>query len=280
MTTSEAISPVEIDIVEDDRLPDEPIPANDDAAEADDTGEAAASIEEEDSGDDAAADAGPKKAKGVQKRIDELTRQREDAKRERDHWRSMAMGAHPSQPPHQPGPQHDEGAAPRLVDFGGDYEAYVVARAKHEVRQEIVANHRRQAEAQERHRALEAQQALTTRMDSARAKHDDFDDVLAASNDVIMSDDVLRAIADSEIAGELAYHLAKNTEARKKLATLSPLAAIRELGRIEAKLQAPPVKQPTKTPPPIKPVGAGDKAARDPNAMSMAEYAAWRRKAS
>jgi hypothetical protein len=280
MSTNAEIAPVEIDIVEDDRLPDEPIPANDEAAEADDAEDAAASIEEEESGDDAAADTGPKKAKGVQKRIDELTRQREDAKRERDHWRHMAMGVQPPAQQPSPGPQHDEGSAPRIEDFGNDYEAYLVARAKHEMRQDIAADQRRRAEAQERHRAIEAQQALVTRMENARAKHDDFDEVLAASNDVILADGVLRAIADSDIAGDLAYHLAKDTEARKKLATLSPFAAIRELGRIEAKLQAPPVKQPTRTPPPIKPVGGSDRAVRDPSAMSMDEYAAWRRKAS
>lgn len=279
----------------DDRLPDEPIttPAPE-AAPAEETPENAApseepSEEEEETGDDAAADAEPKKkGKGVQKRLDELTRQREDAKRERDYWRQMAMQGQPqqTQPAPEPVTHPQQSAAPRVEDFPNDYEAYLVARAKHEVWTEINAQQQAAREAAARTEAARRQREVAAKVEAIREKYEDYDAVVSAVDDVVLPAALREAVADSEITGELAYHLAKNPAELRRLAALSPIAAVRELGRIESKLMAPPPPAPPpppakapKAPPPIKPVNAGDKAVRDPASMSMEEYIAHRRKA-
>jgi hypothetical protein len=85
------------------------------------------------------------------------------------------------------------------------------------------------------------------------------------------------AIIESEKGAEVLYHLGSHPDEAKRIAMLSPLAAARELGRIEARLSMPAPRTTTKAPPPVKPVGASDAGVRkDPATMSQAEYEAWR----
>lgn len=53
---------------------------------------------------------------------------------------------------------------------------------------------------------------------------------------------IAQAIQDSEIGPELLYHLGKNPAVVEKLTGMSPIGAVRELGKIEAALTAEPAK--------------------------------------
>lgn len=79
------------------------------------------------------------------------------------------------------------------------------------------------------------------------------------------------AITESEAGPQLLRHLGDEYETLQKLAKLSPMAAVRELGKIEARLApeesaekeedetdppVPPVKQPPKPPTPVRKVAA------------------------
>ena len=77
------------------------------------------------------------------------------------------------------------------------------------------------------------------------------------------------------------YQLAKNREEYERICKLSPLAAAREMGRFEAKLQSSEAptqaKTTTKAPPPLKPVNAKASASvKDPDSLPYREWKAWR----
>ncbi|NUB07016.1 hypothetical protein FW320_12630 [Azospirillum sp. Vi22] len=266
-------------------LPDEPTlqPAGNPAQQADQHQEEPASSAEADQtgadpeGTDDLADDGPKKPpKGVQKRLDELTRNWRDAERDRDHWRDMAMrgGQPPQQQEQKPAPAVN--AAPKPEDFP-TYDAFLIAQAKHELRQEMTQAE--QAKVQEQQAKVQEQQASQvatnwrTQVDTAKGKYADFEAVAFSAP---ISEPVAHMVAASDVGADLAYHLGKNPDEARRISALPPVAAARELGRLEAKLSAAPPPKPTQAPPPPPTVNGRGTPTRDPNAMSYAEYKAMR----
>ncbi len=118
---------------------------------------------------------------------------------------------------------------------------------------------------------------------TARTKYADFDKVMSSADEVGISfpDDITLMIAESDIAGDLGYHLAKNHDDAYRVMTLAmqnPMLAIKELGRIESKIQNGPSQQPsmvTKAKPPIEPLNGNGKVvssfSSNPN-MSLSEF--------
>lgn len=275
----------ELDIIAPATLPDEPPPqpAGNPAPQADQHQEDAATSTEADQtgADDLEHDDGaegdnadqPKKPKGVQKRLDELTRQREDAKRERDYWRDMAMrGGQPQQPPNAPAPQTaapPADAAPKIEDFQS-YDDFLVAKAKHELRQEMTQAERAKAAAQE---SAQVATNWRTQVEAAKGKYADFEEVAFTAP---LSEPVAQMVAASDIGADLAYHLGKNPDEARRISALSPVAAAREIGRLEAKLSTAPSPKTTQAPPPVPTVTGRSSPQRDPNAMSYEEYKAMR----
>jgi hypothetical protein len=78
----------------------------------------------------------------------------------------------------------------------------------------------------------------------------------------------------------LALYLAEHREVATQIAALPPMAAAREMGRIEAKLSAPtPAPVVSKAPaPPPKIEAVNPEVAQDPSTMSDKEFATWRRR--
>lgn len=124
----------------------------------------------------------------------------------------------------------------------------------------------------------------------ARKAHSDFDDVMSSVKGTpadMVPQFVLTYITESDQSGEMAYFLAKNPDETQRIAKLSPIRGIAELGRLEAKLTA---KEPVKAdaekpperpgaPPPITPIsttGSGT-VNTDPSKMSFAELRAYER---
>lgn len=85
---------------------------------------------------------------------------------------------------------------------------------------------------------------------------------------------------ETERGPEVAYYLAGHREEAARIAKMQPLAAARELGRIEATLSAPKPKTETQAPKPVPTLsgGGGSRITKDPSKMSHAEYRAWRDK--
>lgn len=138
---------------------------------------------------------------------------------------------------------------------------------------------RKEKEAQE-----SAAKSWNDRATAFRKTAQDYDDVLESVEDVQLHGAVTQAITESDIGPKLAYELAKNRPELERIAKLSPVAAIREIGKLEAKLTTPePAPKPkpavSKAPDPPKPVGARSEVLKKPLAQvdDFSEYEKRRR---
>ncbi len=235
---------------------------------------------------DSGAPAGPEAPKdqgagpsGAEKRIQQLVaRQREAERREAArsaeaaYWRGIAEGriknggGTPLSPQPfggvspQPYSQSPPGAPelPLLANFerSEDFEEartrYVVEKAKWDLRQEL-----------ETFRARETQDAIDRRYRERMAAAAISDpELLEIENDATLPVSLPMAIAikESEAAPSILRYLSAHRDEAARIARLNPIAAAREMGRLEARLSAPTVPQTqTKTvsqaPEPHKPVG-------------------------
>lgn len=216
--------------------------------------QADAQAQEGDPGDDAAAEATegqaekPKPRKSPQERIDEVTKQRYDAERERDYWREQALRTTPTakEQPAQAAPEDDE-PDPNLYEYGASDVNFIRDLARHDARQEF----RKEMEKERRTREVQdVERTFAERVRAATAKYDDYQEVVvdgANRRAWPCTPDMADAIRTSEAGPDVAYHLAKNPEDARRIAALTPIAQIRELGRLEERLTAAPKAAPAKT---------------------------------
>jgi hypothetical protein len=115
------------------------------------------------------------------------------------------------------------------------------------------------------------------RKDAFAKDHPDFEEV-AESEDTPISRPMGVYLMEAEDGPQLAYWLGQNREEAARIAKLSPVKAVAELGRIAERLANPtPKAQPKPKPEPIKPVGGRSSATpKDPSEESMEEYGARR----
>lgn len=212
-----------------------------------------------------------KKARGgFQRRIDELVREREYERAEKQKLFELLNRQPSNQAPQtQVSPKADDGI-PNLDNFD-DYGKYLSAVARYEARQEH-AELRKQAEdllakkqhetvvADQHRRMVEKQTTLKTMTEAAEKKYPDFfDKVFNQSPDVMPITPIIgEAILESDIGQDVAYYLATHTSEAQRLAKLSPTAALREFGKIEASLSKPQ----SGAPQPINPLN-GKRGAED-----------------
>lgn len=161
----------------------------------------------------------------------------------------------------------DEGA-PKLEDFS-DLQEYAEAYAKHKTQQAF-----KETEAKQRQMAsLSQQQKLVESWESkaSNAKHDDFDEVVG---ELKPTTPWAVAIMSADNGDEIAYYLGKNLDEAKAIAAMDPVAQIRAIGRLEAKLAANPPEPPpkSKAPPPITPLTGTETATVGDKPLT---YEAW-----
>jgi len=218
------------------------------------------------------------KKEGVQPRIDELTRARREAEREAAYWKQVAESGK-AQPSAEAAPKEP------TPDQFDDYGEYVKALVKFNTQQTLA---QQQAENSTRKVAETRVQTFTERLNEARTRITDFDDVVGAS-DVPLSSHVGEILQESEKGADLAYHFAKNPDVLQRLNNMSERSAAMEIGRIEASLgkpaasaapaQAAPAKKITNAPTPANTSsGAGRSTTPDLSALSMDDYKAARAK--
>lgn len=169
--------------------------------------------------------------KGVQPRIDELTRARREAEREASYWRGIAQ---------QGQAQQSAPAAPTkpTPDKYDDYGDYVEALTDWKTEQAVA---KRMEQDSTRKVAETRSQTFAERQVATRAVLPDYDAVVGASETPI-ANHVGEAILESDRGPELAYHFAKNPDVLQNLNGMTPMQAAREIGKLEATL-------PTKTAP-------------------------------
>lgn len=169
-------------------------------------------------------------------RLDRQTRNWRALERDRDHWREMAM-RQSSQAPPPAAEAPRETTSKTLADFEydeGKYQSYLFSEAqKHAV------------EAAKRElRAEQDRSAAERRVSTFRQRVTEFaktvEDYESVVNDpsLPITAAMAEVIQDSDDGPALAYHLGKNPEVAARIAQLPPHAAARELGRLEARLEA------------------------------------------
>ena len=174
-------------------------------------------------------------------------------------------------------------AQPRAEQFEV-YDDYVRAVGRWEARQEFNRlDAEREQKVKERETKTREEQVETTFKDKVaefKAKTPDFDDVMGNPS-LRISKTMYEAMRESDAGAQIAYHLGKNPAEAARISALSPIAAIREIGKLEAKFDKPPaqaVNNVTKAPPPPSTVdGTSGGAGKDPSKMTDAEwYSAWK----
>lgn len=204
--------------------------------------------------------------KGVQPRIDELTRARREAEREAAYWKAVAAG---TQSPAQAAPQR-----PDPANFE-KYDDYIDALTDWKAEQAVA---KRMEQDSTRKVAETRAQTFAERQTQARTVMPDYDEVVGGS-DTPIANHVGEVILESELGPQLAYHFGKNPDVLLRLNSMSPTAAAREIGKLEATLSAKsatpaaPTKKVSNTPAPAGTLGAQGRATT-PNLAnaSMDEY--------
>ena len=209
----------------------------------------------------AAAETGkPATRDKVQERFDTLTREKYEAlsARDRERYQREALEARLAQleasnaKPETVAPSNDY---PTLESVGWDEAKHAAAVAewvrnqtgesvKSELAREREAAQR--AEAERAHERREAEFVKTKPDYSAKVMRDPRD------GGPVISDAMADVIRQSDLGPDVAYYLAENVEKSIEIARLPPFLQARELGRIEARIEAaksapPPV---SKAPPP------------------------------
>lgn len=228
-----------------------------------------------------ASDAPRKPAQGVQKRLDELTRQREDEKRARIATEQrlertlklleQAMAGKPAQAEVKGDDGDAEPAEPDVAKYteqeayNRDYRQYLRSLSAWSGRQEAKRIQREASEQTQKQRqeeaARKAAETYHARVAKAREKYPDYDDKVY-SESVPFTRPMADAISESEFGPDVAYHLASNPEEFSRIAALPPRSQIMELGylthqfRQAAKPDAPK-PQVSQAPKPIRPIGGG-----------------------
>jgi hypothetical protein len=129
-----------------------------------------------------------------------------------------------------------------------------------------------------------AQKTYAERVAAFAKEVEDYHEVIEGIDDIIFPPAALDAITSSELGAQIAYELAKNREEAERIAKLPPGRIYREIGKLEARLEAkasaPKTEaQPKKTtnaPHPITPVGGKASGApkRLEDAKTQAEFEA------
>ena len=175
-------------------------------------------------------------------------KKRQEAERDAAYWKGVAEGRVQPQQAHQV-QQIPQG--PPVIDNFENYDDYLVAKTKFEVKQEA-----QQERLVQRRRELD--ENFNKQVRTFEEKTPDYHDVIN-NPDFVQSPAMEILIKGSDIGPELAYHLGKNTSESRRIAMLDPVSAAREIGKIEAKLSIPKTTQTNRisqAPEPIKTVGA------------------------
>ena len=214
----------------------------------------------------------PKKAalpKGVQKRIDKITRQKHDAER---HIQALE-----DQLAKRPEAQPANTAKPTLEQFDYDDEKYVDALTDWKVHQAIQNQNKQNAEVTRRSQQEQVYQDFETKRQSTLVQgvtaYDDFEEVAIENPDLTITPQMAHVITGSDIGHEIAYYLGSNTAEAANIAKLQPLDQAAAVAKLETKLASKPAKKISNAAAPIKPVGA--KGSTSTKIDPKKDYAKW-----
>ena len=234
--------------------------------------------------EEAQAQEEPKKANPkLERRFSDLTKQREEARKEAQREREQRLELErkiaelQQQAPKAPVADVE----PQPSQFQDAFE-YAKALAEYTADKRIEEMRRQEAEAkvaQERQKVIDS---WAQRVQAAKAEMPDFDEMVASS-EVVVSDAVRDSILESDVGPQILYHLAENEELARKIAGMNDRSAVKELGKLEARFEKKPEEvKPvvrSKAPPPATPIRAAAGVADmplDSDGRFYGSYAQWK----
>lgn len=201
----------------------------------------------------------------LEKRFSEITKQREEARQEAQRERQARLELEQRlaalEQNRQPEQAVNIDQEPQPSQFADAFE-YAKALAEYSTEKALAERDRQIALAREQEAQQKIIQSWAQKVQAAKAEMPDFDDMVASS-DVVVNNAVRDAILESDVGPKILYHLAENNDLAKKIASLSPNAALREIGKLEARFEAKPQTAQTapvvksKAPAPIQPIRGG-----------------------
>ena len=223
----------------------------------------------------------------LEKRFSEITKQREEARQEAQRERQARVDLEQRlaalEQQRQPQQQSYIDQEPQPSQFADAFE-YAKALAEFSTEKALAERDRQVAQAREQEAQQKIIQSWAQKVQDAKAELPDFDDLVAAS-DVVVNNAVRDAILESDVGPRILYHLAENNDLAKKIASLSPNAALREIGKLEARFEVKPETKQTapvvrsKAPAPIQPIRGGQGQPDIPmsaNGEWHGSYQAWK----
>lgn len=194
----------------------------------------------------------PKK-KSAQERIDEITRARREAEREREYWKKVALEREQREQQVQPPVVAPQGPARPTLDQFETTQQYEDALFDWRDRVRDL----RSAEVAQRTAEETALQEFNRRAAKLRQENPDFDDVIEAP---VFSPAMREVLLQSENGPEVAYFLGReeNREQAERIRKMPAAKQAYEIGKLESNLLlAKKTKKVPGAPPPITPVGMG-----------------------
>jgi len=223
----------------------------------------------------------------LEKRFSEITKQREEARKEAQTERQARVELEQRlaalEQQRQPQQAVSVDPEPQPSQFNDAFE-YAKALAEYSTEKALAERDRQMAQQREQEAQQKIIQSWAQKVQEAKAELPDFDD-LVASSDVVVNNAVRDAILESDVGPKILYHLAENNDLAKKIASLSPNAALREIGKLEAKFEVNPETKQTapvvrsKAPTPIQPIRGGQGKADVPISADgefHGSYQAWK----
>jgi actin-related protein len=223
----------------------------------------------------------------LEKRFSEITKQREEARKEAQNERQARLELEQRlaamEQQRQPQQAFNVDSEPQPSQFNDAFE-YAKALAEFSTEKALAERDRQVAQQREQEAQQKIIQSWAQKVQEAKAELPDFDD-LVASSDVVVNNAVRDAILESDVGPKILYHLAENNDLAKKIASLSPNAALREIGKLEARFEVNPETKQTapvvrsKAPAPIQPIRGGQGKADVPISADgefHGSYQAWK----
>jgi hypothetical protein len=202
----------------------------------------------------------------VQKRINELTREKYEARRQVEAMRAELEQLRAQTQPRQPAPNPQE-----------DPEGYIRHLVREEARGYVESDRAVSAQQQEQARFQTLAQQHAERAVKFSAEHPDYAEAEDNLVHVLGQDPMLAEILMTSEHGPLVvHHLGTHLDEAVQLAAMPPHMRIAHVARLEARLSAPKPKPVTNAPAPVPTVGGGASASKDPERMSVEDWMAWR----
>lgn len=223
----------------------------------------AATTEEKPAGEptkpDAEPVAEPVASEGAEARIRKLIAEREEAKRQAEYFRGLSEGRGPKPDvPAAPAPMRIEDFLPTEDEFkaagltaeafekaGRSYDDLLIAKSAFATRKTNAVIAKQAEEARASESAAKSQTAFMERVNKAAETDPGILEIIE-DRTLPVSKAMAEVIRESEVAPKLLRFLSDNRTEGKRIAGLSPLAAARELGRIEARIIAAPAPEPAR----------------------------------